>query len=56
MTKEEVISLIDKKIKAAEKMNDFDEHSSWYSGIIRGLETARQIVGMLDKPNNRIKL
>lgn len=54
MTKEEVMSLIDKKIIETENMHDFEEFSSWYSGIIRGLETARQIVGMLYKPNNRV--
>ena len=57
MTKEEIMMLINRKIKEAKEMSNqnhghnTDVWSSYYSGIARGLEDAKGILGMLDKPN-----
>lgn len=57
MTKEEVLILINKKIKEAKETAE-ENHghntyswSTYYSGVARGLEDAKGILGMLDKPN-----
>lgn len=58
MTKEEILIIINKKIKKANEMSEqnhghnTDAWSSYYSGIARGLEDAKSVFGMLDKPNN----
>lgn len=57
MTREEVITLINRKIKEAiETSNQNHGHntdvwSSYYSGMAKGLEEAKSIICMLDKPN-----
>lgn len=58
MTKNEIIDLLNIKIKKAKEISNqnhghnTDSWSSYYSGIARGLEDAKSILGMLDKPNN----
>ena len=61
MTIEEVIILINRKIKEAKEISEqnhghnTEAWSSYYSGIARGLEDAKSIIGMLDK-SNKIRL
>ncbi len=61
MTIEEVIILINRKIKEAKEMSEqnhghnTEAWSSYYNGIARGLEDAKGIIGMLDK-SNKIRL
>ena len=58
MTKNEILALLNVKIKEAKEIlnqnhgHNTDAWSSYYSGIARGLEDAKSIFGMLDKPNN----
>ena len=61
MTKEEVLILINKKIKEAKETAE-ENHghntyswSTYYSGLAQGLEDAKSIIGMLDK-SNKIRL
>ena len=57
MTKEEMIILINRKIKEAKEVSEqnhghnTEAWSSYYSGMARGLEDAKGIICMLDKPN-----
>ena len=61
MTKNEIIDILNIKIKEAKEISNqnhghnTDSWSSYYSGIVRGLEDAKSILGMLDKPNNQAK-
>ena len=58
MTKNEILELLNVKIKEAKEISNqnyghnTDAWSCYYSGIARGLEDAKSIFGMLDKPNN----
>ena len=61
MSKEEIVKLLNRKIKAAIKISehDFGAHnneawSHYYSGVAQGLKDAKSIIGMLDKPNNKL--
>lgn len=60
MTKNEILELLNIKIKAAKKISNQDHGhnteawSSYYSGIARGLEDAKSILGMLDNQNNKV--
>lgn len=61
MTQEEIIKLLNRKIKEAIEVSEQDhgEHnnavwSSYYCGIAQGLEDAKSIIGMLGKQNNRL--
>ena len=55
MTKNEILELLNIKIKEAQNHgHNTDAWSSYYSGIARGLEDAKSILGMLDKPNNKV--
>jgi hypothetical protein len=60
MTKEEIIRLLNRKIKEATKVLERDyghNTEAWhdyYSGVTQGLKDARGIIGMLDKQNNRL--
>lgn len=60
MTKEEIIILINRKIKEAKEIseqnhgNNTYSWSTYYSGLAQGLEDAKSIIGMLDK-SNKIK-
>lgn len=60
MTKNEIIALLNTKIKEAKEISNqnhghnTEAWSSYYSGIARGLEDAKSILGMLDKPNNKV--
>ena len=57
MTKEEIIKLLDRKIKEAEENSEEDHghntlaFSSHYSGVAEGLRYAKCIIGMLNKRN-----
>lgn len=57
MTKDEILELLNIKIKEAKEISNqnhghnTEAWSSYYSGIARGLEDAKSILGMLDKPN-----
>lgn len=57
MTQEEIIKLINRKIKKAIETSEQDHGhnteawSSYYSGVAQGLECAKSIIGMLDKTN-----
>jgi hypothetical protein len=57
MTRDEIKSLLNKKIKEAKEMaeqnhgHNTEAWSSYYSGVARGLEDAKSILGMLDKAN-----
>lgn len=56
MTKDEIIVLINKKIKdARHEAKLFVGNDSYFAGIQEGLRRAKEIVGMLDK-NNKISL
>ena len=60
MTKEEIMTLLDRKIKEAKETSEenhghnTDAFSNYYSGVAQGLEDAKSIIGMLDKEKNRI--
>ena len=57
MTQEEIIILINRKIKEAKEMSEqnhghnTEAWSSYYSGMAEGLEEAKGIICMLGKPN-----
>lgn len=57
MTKEEIIKLLDRKIKEAEQTsNENHGNNSWafsshYSGVAEGLRYAKGLIGMLNKRN-----
>jgi len=62
MSKDEIIKLLKKRIK--EYTNSADEESkkenpissdnaTWYNGRARGVLDALEIIGMLDKKNNK---
>lgn len=57
MTKNEIIQLLDRKIKDAIEIAEMDSckrNDAWnhyYYGVAEGLRQAKGIVGMLDKPN-----
>ena len=59
MTKDEIMTLLDRKIKNAIKTAEMDSckhNDAWvhyYYGVAEGLRKAKEIVGMLDK-NNKI--
>lgn len=61
MTKDEIIILINRKIKETKEMSkqnhghNTEAWSSYYSGMAKGLEEAKGIICMLDKPN-KVKL
>lgn len=61
MTQEEIIKLLNRKIKEAIEVSEGDyghnteAWSSYYSGVAQGLKDAKSIIGMLDKQNNRLK-
>lgn len=56
MTKDEIMALINKRIKDAEnEAKIFVGNDSYFSGIQEGLRRAREIVGMLDKNNKLSK-
>mgnify|MGYP003414909322 FL=1 len=58
MTKNEIILLLNRKIKEAKETanqnhgHNTDSWNTYYSGLVQGLEDAKSIFGMLDKPNN----
>lgn len=53
MTKEEIVSLINKQIIYADNCTYlYPNESSFYYGMLDGLEKAKEIIDMLDKPNN----
>ena len=61
MTQKEITNLLNRKIKEAIEISegDYGAHnneawSHYYSGVAQGLKDARGIIGMLDKPNNRL--
>ena len=60
MTQKEIITLLNRKIKEAIEISERDyghnteAWSSYYSGVAEGLKEAKSIIGMLDKPNNRL--
>lgn len=60
MTQKEIITLLNRKIKEAIETSEQDHGhnteawSSYYSGVAEGLKEAKSIIGMLDKPNNRL--
>ena len=57
MTKEQVMILLNKKIENAEENRKrYTDYGGYYYGVIEGLKQAKEIVGMLDKENNRIHL
>ena len=57
MTKEDIMNLLNKKIEQAkDECKIFKNSDEYYAGVIEGLKQAKEIVGMLDKENNRIHL
>ena len=60
MTKEQIIKLLNRKIKEAIKTSEqyHGYNTVWwcdyYSGVAEGLKEAKSIIGMLDKQNNRL--
>ena len=60
MTQEEIIKLLNRKIKEAIEVSEQDRGhnnaawSSYYCGIAQGLNDAKSIIGMLDKQNNKL--
>lgn len=55
MTKEECKKLIDKKYKESFKDEKLYDDFAYFEGFRRGLNVAKEILGMLDKPNNKTK-
>lgn len=61
MTKNEILELLNIKIKEAKEISNqnhghnTEAWSSYYSGVAQGLEDAKSIFGMLDKPNNKVR-
>lgn len=57
MTQKEIIKLLNRKIEEAIKTSEGDyghnteAWSHYYSGVAQGLEDAKSIIGMLNKPN-----
>lgn len=57
MTKNEIMTLLDRKIKDAIETAEIDNckhNDAWnhhYYGVAEGFRQAKGIVGMLDKPN-----
>lgn len=62
MTQEEIVRLLNRKIKEAIETSegdyghDTEAWSHYYSGVAQGLKDARAIIGMLGKPNNRLPI
>lgn len=60
MTREEIMKLLNRKIKEAIETSEQDYGhntevwSHYYSGVALGLKIAKSIVGMLNKQNNRL--
>lgn len=60
MTQEEIIKLLNRKIKEAIKTSEQDHGhnteawSNYYCGVAEGLKNAKSIIGMLDKQNNKL--
>ena len=60
MTQEEIIRLLNRKIKEAIEISEQDyghnteAWSHYYSGVAQGLEDAKSIIGMLNKQHNRL--
>lgn len=60
MTQEEIVRLLNRKIRKALEISEQDHGynteawSSYYSGVAQGLRDARGIIGMLGKQNNRL--
>lgn len=61
MKQKEIIKLLNRKIKEAIETSkqDHGAHnneawSHYYNGVAQGLKDAKSIIGMLDKPNNRL--
>lgn len=61
MTQEQIIELLNRKIKEAIKTSEQDHGahnneawSHYYSGVAQGLKEAKSIIGMLNKPNNSL--
>ena len=57
MTKDEILTLLNIKIKEAKDISNqnhghnTDSWHTYYCGLAQGLEDAKSIFGMLDKPN-----
>lgn len=57
MTKDEIMTLLDRKIKNAietaemDSCKNNDAWSHYYYGVAEGLRQTKEIVGMLDKKN-----
>ena len=57
MTKTGIMNLLNKKIENAEENRKrYTNCNEYYYGVIEGLKQAKEIVGMLEKENNRIHL
>ena len=60
MTQEEIIKLLNRKIKEAVEISERDRgHNTeawhdYYSGVAQGLKDAKSIIGMLGKQNNKL--
>lgn len=60
MTQEEIIKLLNRKIKdALEKSKRNGVHnnkalSCYYNGVAKGIKDAKSLIGMLNKPNNKL--
>lgn len=61
MTQEQIIELLNRKIKEAIKTSEQDHGahnneawSHYYSGVAQGLKEARGIIGMLNKQHNKL--
>ena len=51
------MNLLNKRIENAEENRKrYTDYGGYYAGVIEGLKQAKEIVGMLDKENNRIHL
>ena len=52
ITKEQAMSLIDHSLKSiAEEEAMFPGYDAYYSGVRRGLFRAKEIIGLIGKPN-----
>jgi hypothetical protein len=61
MTQEQIMELLNRKIKEAIKTSEQDHGahnneawSHYYSGVAEGLKEARGIIGMLNKQHNKL--
>jgi hypothetical protein len=54
MTQEQIMELLNRKIKEYTKKSEQNHWCDYYGGVVKGLKDAQSVIGMLDKQHNRI--